>query len=208
MNAHDLSGMRFGRLVAVEDVGRNKYKYRLWRCKCDCGNEIIVTTNLLQRGKTKSCGCYKIDKATTHGQSKTRLYGIWCKMLSRCTNKKLWNYKNYGGRGITICTEWQSFEPFYKWAMANGYRDDLTLDRKDNDGDYCPENCRWVTQKEQQNNKRSNRLLTYNGETRTLTKWSEITGLSATCICLRLNRYKWSVGDALTKPSKRKGDYK
>lgn len=202
----DLTGQRFGRLVVIESVGRSKYRYGLWRCKCDCGNEVIVATNLLHRGKTQSCGCYKIDKNTTHGQSGTRLYWIWGGMINRCTNSTMHNYNNYGGRGITVCDEWRTFEPFYEWAITNGYREDLTIDRIDTNGNYCPENCRWATPKQQANNKRNNRLLTLNGITHTMTEWSEITGLSVTCICLRLDRYRWSVEDALTKPSKYKGD--
>ena len=125
-----------------------------------------------------------------------RLYGIWSNMKTRCNNPKVKPYKNYGGRGITICDEWGKYDGFYKWAMSSGYQDNLTLDRIDSDGNYCPENCRWATQKEQQNNRRNNHLLTYNGETRTLKQWEEICGIDYTLIVHRLKR-GMSVHDAL-----------
>ena len=201
MKALDLSGTRFGRLIAVEDVGRCKDRHHLWRCVCDCGNEAIVSSNQLRRGNTRSCGCLMFDTNTKHGQHKTRLYKTWANMVARCTTPSASNYECYGGRGITVCEEWRSFKPFYEWAVLNGYQSNLTIDRIDVNGNYCPENCRWATAKEQANNTRRSHYLTFNGETHTITEWSKITGLSPGCIRGRLGVCGWSVGDALTKPA-------
>lgn len=138
---------------------------------------------------------------TRHGKRRTRLYNIWCCMKKRCYNKNYTYYHNYGGRGIKVCEEWlNDFQAFYDWSMSHGYSDDLTIDRKDNDGDYCPDNCRWVNRKSQNRNSRNCHYLEYNGETHTITEWSEITGIPMKIIHLRITRLKWSVERALTEP--------
>jgi hypothetical protein len=202
----DLTGQRYGKFVVLSRCENNKYGRAVWLCKCDCGNIKQVAAADLRKGNTKSCGCLKVARAvetnTTHEKSTTRLYKVWAGIKRRCYNTHEQNYFKYGGRGIIVCEEWQSFEPFYEWAMSHGYRDDLTIDRIDVNGNYEPSNCRWATAKEQANNRRNSHLITYNGETHTMTEWGEIVGINAGAIWKRIKR-GWSVEAALTTPAKR-----
>ena len=132
-----------------------------------------------------------------HNMYKSRIYGIWSGLKDRCYNSHNCQYHNYGGRGIKVCDEWQEFEPFKEWALKNGYDDTLTLDRVDFNGDYKPNNCRWITIQAQQYNKRNNHLLTYNGRTQTLTEWADERGIKRNTLDARINRSHWSVGRAL-----------
>lgn len=205
----DITGQRFGKLVALSPLpfeNRNTY----WLCRCDCGQEAKVSAANLRRGATKSCGCLRREKAvpkswarlTAHGQSRTRLYKIWTGMKSRCSNPNKEDYKNYGGRGIRVCAEWISdFVAFREWALANGYRDDLTLDRLDVNGDYRPDNCQWITVAGQNNNTRRNHFLTYKGETRTIAEWARIKGLRYNTLMGRINSGEWTVEQALETPA-------
>ena len=181
----DLTGQKFGRLTAISLSHIDKYTHRMWLCECDCGKFKIVRANDLKRGKTKSCGCLKGNiKFGTYkhrpriGLLNKRISSILSGMRQRCYNKNNKSYKNYGGRGISICDEWlYSTITFQDWAYANGYEDSLTIDRIDVNGNYCPENCKWADRRAQANNRTNNRLITYNGETHTLSEWLRILGL-------------------------------
>ena len=203
----DLTGQRFGRLVALKFTGDDKNRHRLWECRCDCGRTVNIDINSLRSGKSKSCGCSRKGINKTHGKSGTRLYGIWADMLQRTYNPDERCYANYGGRGITVCDEWMEFEAFYQWAIQNGYSEELTIDRIDNDKGYFPENCRWVTRKVQGNNKRSNRRLEYQGQTKTLEDWAILFGMKLGTVANRLN-LGLSVEKALEIPVKEIGQRK
>lgn len=198
-----MTGFRSGRLTVVERAESINGK-ATWRCKCDCGKEIVTRGYSLRNGDAKSCGCWHEEVLAkgnfVHGESRSRIYGIWNTMKSRCNNPNSRKFYRYGKREITVCEEWQKFEPFYEWAVANGYSDDLSIDRIDNDGNYCPENCRWATRREQMNNTSKTIYLSYNGETHPLSEWSEITGIPRVALWKRIRQRGWSVERALTTP--------
>lgn len=197
----DLIGKKIGRLTVLENVGKEN-GYTLWRCKCDCGNEKVVSGKYLGKG-TRSCGCLSRELASlrlkTHGQAKTRIYRVYRTMMGRCNNPNAHEYANYGGRGIGVCNEWNTFENFYDWAMQNGYSDELTIDRIDPNGNYEPSNCRFVDMKHQQRNRRNNVNVTYNGETHCLSEWAEIIGIGYGTLLKRRDA-NWSTEDMLTRP--------
>lgn len=154
----NITGMRFTRLTALRIVGKTMDNRPAWLCRCDCGNEVVVSEHNLKRNNTKSCGCYKRDAQMKahykHGNCCTRLYRVWSNMRSRCDRKSNDNYEWYGGRGISYEEKWKDFSSFMKWAMANGYNDSLELDRIDTNGNYTPENCRFITHQENCRNRR------------------------------------------------------
>lgn len=204
---NDLAGRRFGRLIVLQRSENTPYGQATWLCRCDCGNEKIIVGNSLSRGITQSCGCLHNERSkeihTKHGMCGTRIHDIWVAMRQRCSNRKQSSNKHYIEGNIQVCEEWQSFEPFYEWAIANGYRDDLTIDRINNDKGYSPDNCRWATRKAQNNNRRNNHKLTHNGETLTISQWGERTGLDEALIRDRIVKLGWSAEKALT--TKKKG---
>lgn len=218
----ELIGKQFGEWVVLKYNGYDG-KNVTYLCKCSCGTERNVRRNMLLKGVSKSCGCkrgYYVSQSQSGkpkrghispfygtGEGKTRLHIIWDGMKKRCNCPTDKHYKWYGERGITVCKEWsESFQTFKKWALNNGYRDNLTIDRIDNDGNYCPENCRWVTQKEQCNNTRRNRMISYMGKIQTMTQWSEEIGISVDTLSSRLN-LGWSVEKALTTPIRKHKKY-
>lgn len=203
----DLTGQRFGRLVVLNECGTDKYGNYIWKCQCDCGNITTAASGNLRRGHTQSCGCLWED--TVPGANKfdcvfdsnSRLYKIWVHIKERCGNPNNRDYEHYGKRGIYVCEKWMnSFTAFVSWAIDNGYNDSLTIDRINVNDGYYPKNCRWVNMKTQENNKTDNRMLSLNGETKTLSQWSDITGISSSTISARLNKLGWSVEKALTTP--------
>ena len=200
----DLTGKRFGRLTVIEPTEAIGLRYR-WRCKCDCGKEVVVFGSNL--GKTTfSCGCYAREMSSkrnsTHHKSKTRLFHIWQSMKQRCENAHCHAYANYGGRGIKVCEEWRNdFTAFEAWAYANGYDEEAekgkcTIDRINVNGNYEPSNCRWTTMAKQQNNKRTRIEVEWNGRAMSVADWSRETGLSHSTILGRIKR-GWSAEQAL-----------
>lgn len=200
----DLAGSKFGRLTVLEYAGKNQRNQSLWLCECECGTIKEYLGYNLSNGHTVSCGCYCKEMTRTakrtHGMSKTRIYDIWAHMKSRCGKPNCKEYEWYGGRGIKVCEEWANdFMAFFNWAMANGYRDDLTIERKDVAGNYDPENCEWATTDVQSNNKTTTKYLTYEGYTFSLRDWSRILGLDLRGLWWRLFTAKWDKDDAIRR---------
>ena len=258
----DLSGKKFGKLTAIKDVGRDKRYHRLWLCKCDCGEEKVVSAGNLVWGNVTSCGCARVKDltgrrfgkltvkclhsrpgkrggdalwlcqcvcgnetvlpgyslqsgntsscgclvSTVGGKSRTdrRLYAVWASMRRRCEDANKSNYYLYGGRGIKVCDEWQDFNKFYEWAVANGYdatapTGKCTIDRIDVNGDYCPENCRWVDMGIQASNRRTNVILEYKGEKRSIQELADMAGITYRGFWSRINS-GWTVDEAVETP--------
>lgn len=216
----DLSGKRFGRLTVIEKAksktSPSGAKRAMWKCKCDCGNETVVWSYSLIKGRTQSCGCLHLESfadvtrkyKVTHGGSKERLYRVWRDILSRCNNPNDIEFHNYGGRGITICSQWEDYAVFREWAINSGYDSDAeygekTIDRIDVNKNYSPDNCRWVDIQAQNNNQRRNRRITYNGETMTMAQWAKRIGISSSGLMHRLNN-GWPLDEALTRKSQKR----
>lgn len=186
-------GETFERLTVMREVGKNSRGGKKFLCKCQCGNEVVTLGADLRFGHVRSCGCLfkevQLATVTKHGMRYSRIYETWRGMKQRCYNEKKRSYKNYGGRGITVCDEWKNdFQAFYGWAMANGYSDELTIDRIDVDGNYEPSNCRWASTKIQANNKSTSRYIEAFGEIHTVAEWAELLGIKKSTIYSRLRR--------------------
>lgn len=204
-NFKDLTGQRFGRLTIISRANDRLNpcgkKTIRWNCLCDCGNSCTVNATELRSGQTKSCGCLNSElttlRNTTHGHSHTRLWHVWSSMKNRCSNPKVDNYERYGGRGITVCPEWEhDFQAFYDWAYTNGYCQGLSIDRIDNNKGYSPDNCRWMTIQEQNKNKRSNIIYESDGISKTVSEWCTIYGQQPKTVYARLKR-GWPIEKAL-----------
>jgi len=197
----NLTEKKFGRLIVIKPIKKNKGGLYIWLCKCDCGNTVEIVGTNLSSGNTQSCGCLQReiirDRNFKHGMRNFPEYRIWAGIKTRCLNKKEKDYKNYGGREILICKRWlNSFENFYK-DMGDRPRG-TSIDRINNNGNYCPENCRWITKKEQNLNKRNNKMITYKGETKCLSKWAEKFNINYFLLWKRLNR-GWDINKIFNK---------
>ena len=189
----NIIGNRYGHLTVIAEAGKTKDNHFLSLVRCDCGEEHAVRDTELIYGRIQ--GCRKCSNKT-HGMSKDRMFFIWQSMRARCNNPNNLNYKHYGGRGIKVCDEWnKSFESFRDWALANGYTEDLSIDRIDVNGNYEPSNCRWVTQLEQARNRRDNVMIDYNGELTPITVVAELTGIKSQTIYARIQS-GWTHFDA------------
>lgn len=202
--AANLIGQKFGMLTVIRRGKNNSGGHTMWICVCDCGNqkEKAVSTYDLKAGKVISCGCYyKLSnkgRNKSHGDSHTRLWSIWQGMIRRCRSDSK-SKLNYYVRGISVCDEWKSYEKFKEWAISNGYSDNLTIDRIDNNKGYSPTNCRWATYKEQENNRRNNVIITVGGITRTVSEWSDITGIKPATLSWRA-KHNWDEKDIFIHP--------
>lgn len=184
----DLTGKRFGRLTAIKENGRTKSGSKLWLCQCDCGKTVTVSQGNLKIGQTVSCGCIM----QKHGESRTRLYSIWRHIKTRCTNKNDKDYEYYGGKGICFCEEWNDYENFRDWAIANGYNDALTIDRINPDKDYEPSNCRWITAVENSarvTHIKSAHFLEVDGKVKNKTQWAKEIGATQAIISSWIRRF-------------------
>lgn len=199
----DITGNRYGKLFVVERLENTQRGVTVWKCLCDCGNYTTVRGSNLKSGAVKSCGCLKktTKPSLRHDMSNTRLYRTWANMKRRCYTPSHKSYKDYGERGISVCDEWKdSFENFMKWALANGYTDELTIERKDTNGNYCPDNCEWILWEEQQKNRRSCRYIEHNGKVMTLTDWCKELDLPFKLVHNRINKLGWSFEKAISEP--------
>ena len=195
----DLTGKKYNLLKAIEVDKILPSGQRIWKCQCDCGNITFVRGYNLKNGSVKSCGCL-LTKKKDKREADSPLYHTWCGIKRRCLSDKDNAYKYYGARGITICQEWLNFYNFEKWALENGYSSDMTIDRIDNNKGYCPENCHFTDKKTQANNRRSNILFSYNGETKNLQQWCELLNLNYKLVHNRIHKLKWDFNKAISTP--------
>lgn len=188
------AGDKYNKLTAIKFNHRNKRGDQHWLFRCDCKKEKVIYVSNVKNGNVKSCGCLKKGNNLKHKMCETRVYSSWIEMKRRCLNKNCLDYKNYGSRGITFCSKWLKFENFYKDMGDRPVN--KTLDRRDNSGNYCKENCRWATLKEQSNNTRTNHLLTFGNKTKTIAQWSEESGINYSTLYYRISK-GWNIEKAL-----------
>lgn len=186
MSAKDMTNYETDKLKVLRRMPNNKYGDAMWECLCACGNIFVTTGAAIRSGHARSCGCLQREAAgrlkRSHGGSQTRLFRIWTAMRYRCENESVASYKDYGGKGIKVCDEWQDFAVFRAWALSHGYTDALTIDRIDNSKGYAPENCRWATRTEQNRNTTRTHRISYNGTTLTAAEAARIVGLSRSTV--------------------------
>lgn len=191
MKLIDITNKKYNRLLVITYCGSSK-----WYCLCDCGNTCVVAGNKLKSGHTQSCGCVQREKTkqanSKHNDCRKRLHSEWLNMKSRCNNPHNKHYNLYGGRGIKVCEEWnKSYLEFKNWALSSGYKDNLTIDRIDNDGDYSPENCRWATWKQQANNTSRTKKYSFGGYVLSMKEWAELFGINYGTFRDRIQKRNW-----------------
>lgn len=195
----EMTGQRFDRLT-VTGLAEGSKGARRWNCTCDCGAEVVVAGHHLRSGATRSCGCLQRElmskRSTSHGKSRSRTYTIWVRMRDRCANPKNLRFSQYGGRGIAVCDRWQSFGNFL--ADMGECPDGMSIDRIDANGNYEPGNCRWATEKTQQNNRRTNRMITFDGRTQSMSEWAREVGIKPGTLRARIES-GWNLEQALNK---------
>ena len=199
-------GVPDSKIIVIQQMPKTKPKKVFWLCRCDCGNPntFIVDGTSLRCGNTLSCGCIKKERCPKkHGESHTKLYYVWQTMRKRCENPNSGQYKRYGARGITVCNEWHNYEAFRDWAISHGYKSGLEIERIDNDGNYCPENCRWATHQEQCCNRSSNIWVEYNGNRLSVIECANTTGLSYETILSRVKN-GWTSEEIFSVPYRMK----
>ena len=201
MNFVDLTGQKFHKLYVIGLDHKDGHGIAYWKCQCDCGNIISVRGGNLRSGVVKSCGCLKHESHNAvHHMSNTKLFGVWWSMKNRCNNPKNPAYKNYGERGITVCEDWNnSSSNFFDWAKVNGYEEGLSIERIDVNGNYCPENCKWIPLVDQAKNRRFNYQITYNGKTQDLQDWCNELHLPYKLIHNRIFKLHWDFERAITE---------
>lgn len=213
--SYDLAGKKFGHLTVLEKAGSDpkRAEWR-WLCKCECGNLTIVPSYRLRHGGVTSCGCHQYDRDFCSKKAKNypRLYRIYRGMKTRCTNPKYQYWDRYGGRGISICDEWQNFDNFCDWALSSGYEESkrypaLSIDRIDVDKGYSPDNCRWATATQQANNTSRNHLISAFGKTMTIAEWARETGIKDRTIYHRVAEYGWTPEEAVSIPTLERGEH-
>lgn len=205
----NMANKKYGKLLALSLHHIDKRGKTYWLCKCDCGKETVADGYKIRKGITTSCGCVQANWRKTgpnhsHGLTNSRLYSIWSNIKARCNNPKNYEFKYYGGKGVCICQEWTDFSAFYEWAINHGYNDKLTIKRDNVNGNYCPENCKWILPDKQYLNRTDSHFVTAFGKTQTIKEWSDETGIKYGTIERRINAYHWPAERAVSEPPRHK----